>query len=45
VRLYLCRCRRLHPHHFPAYAPELNPDEHVWTQTRQTLANSTPADH
>lgn len=43
VRLYLRRCRRLHLHHFPAYAPELNPDEHVWTQTKQTLANSTPA--
>ena len=27
VRMYLHRCRRLHLHHFPAYAPELNPDE------------------
>src|ERR1019366_1560906 len=43
VRMYLRRCRRLHLHHFPAYAPELNPDEHVWTQAKQTLANSTPA--
>jgi transposase len=43
VRLYLRRGRRLHLHHFPAYAPELNPDEHVWTQAKQTLANSTPA--
>ena len=43
VRLYLRRCRRLHLHHFPAYALELNPDEHFWTQTKQTLANSTPA--
>jgi transposase len=43
VRQYLHRCRRLHLHHFPAYAPELNPDEHVWTQTKQTLANTTPA--
>jgi transposase len=43
VRRYLRRCRRLHLHHFPAYAPELNPDEHVWTQTKHTLANSTPA--
>jgi transposase len=43
VRLYLRRCCRLHLHHFPTYAPELNPDEHVWTQAKQTLANSTPA--
>lgn len=43
VRMYLRRCRRLQLHHFPAYAPELNPDEHVWTQAKQTLANSTPA--
>lgn len=43
VRMYLRRCRRLHLHHFPAYAPELNPDEHVWTQAKHALANSTPA--
>jgi transposase len=43
VRLYLRRCRRLHLRHFPAYAPELIPDEHVWAQTKQTLANSTLA--
>ncbi len=43
VRLYLCRCRRLHLHHFPAYAPELNPDEQIWTQSKRALANSTPA--
>jgi putative transposase len=43
VRRYLCRCHRLHLHHFPSYAPELNPDEHIWTQTKQALANSTPA--
>jgi|CZKI01.1.fsa_nt_gi transposase len=42
VRLYLCRCRRFHLHHFPAYASELNPEEQVWTQTNQALANSTP---
>jgi len=33
---------QLHLHQFPAYAPELNPDEHVWTQIKQALANSTP---
>lgn len=43
IRQYLGRGHRLHLHHFPAYAPELNPDEHVWTQAKQTLGNSTPA--
>jgi putative transposase len=43
VHQYLSRCRRLHLHYFPAYAPELNPDEHVWSQTKQAIANSTPA--
>jgi len=33
---------RLQIHRFPAYAPELNPDEHVWTQAKQALANGTP---
>lgn len=42
VRGYLGRCRRLHLHHFPTYAPELNPDEQIWTQTKHALANSTP---
>jgi transposase len=42
VRHYLQRCRRLYVHRFPAYAPELNPDEHIWTQAKQALANSTP---
>jgi transposase len=29
---------------FPAYAPELNPDEYVWTQSKRYLANGTPKD-
>jgi putative transposase len=33
---------RLHPHFFPAYAPELNPAEHVWNQTGARLANRAP---
>lgn len=35
---------RLRIEHFPAYAPELNPDEGVWCQAKQKLANSCPKD-
>ena len=35
---------RLRIKHFPAYAPELNPDEGVWSQSKQKLANSCPKD-
>jgi transposase len=38
--------RRRHPrlrvHHFPSYAPELNPDELVWAYTKRALANGRP---
>jgi len=44
TRQALRRCHRLSLHRFPAYAPELNPDEHIWTQTKQALANSTHED-
>jgi transposase len=41
----LCqRHPRLHVEHFPSYAPELNPDEGVWTLAKRTLANSQPDD-
>ena len=33
---------RLHLEHFPAYAPELNPDEGVWSLAKRELANSCP---
>jgi len=36
-------CRRhgrLHLERFPAYAPELNPEEYVWTQTKQKVSNA-----
>jgi transposase len=36
--------RRLHIEHFPAYAPELNPDEGVWSLAKRALANSCPDD-
>jgi len=33
---------RLHIENFPSYAPELNPDEAVWSQAKRKLANSCP---
>jgi hypothetical protein len=38
------RHRRLHIEHFPSYAPEINPDEGVWSLTKRTLANGRPDD-
>ncbi len=41
--------RRTHPrwlfHRFPGYAPELNPDEFVWTHLTGAIANSVPTDN
>lgn len=38
-----CRLhRRLHLERFPAYAPELNPEEYVWTQTKRKVSNTCP---
>ena len=34
--------RRLHLERFPAYAPELNPEEYVWAQTKRTVSNTCP---
>jgi transposase len=42
VTAFLGRHRRLHAHRFPAYAPELNPDEFVWTKFKHDLANGAP---
>jgi transposase len=33
---------RLHLEKFPSYAPELNPDEGVWSLTKRDLANGVP---
>jgi transposase len=42
---HFCRSYpRLHLERFPAYAPELNPDEGVWNQLDNTLANGRPDD-
>jgi transposase len=35
---------RLHVAFFPAYAPELNPDESVWHRAKAALANGRPDD-
>ena len=35
---------RLRIEYFPAYAPELNPDEGVWALTKRQLANGRPND-
>lgn len=41
--LKLCaRFPRLHLESFPPYAPELNPDEGVWTILKRSLANTRP---
>jgi transposase len=36
--------RRLQVEYFPSYAPELNPDEGVWSLAKRELANSSPRD-
>jgi transposase len=36
--------RRLRIEHFPSCAPELNPDEGVWSLAKRDLANSCPKD-
>jgi putative transposase len=44
VQQFIARRRRLHIEWFPAYAPELNPAEHVWNQNDSALANGSPSD-
>jgi transposase len=41
VRDFLTKHPGLHVERFPKYAPELNPAEHVWTQSKRRLANSS----
>lgn len=39
----LCRkYERLHLEAFPPYAPDLNPDEGVWSQAKKSMANGRP---
>jgi transposase len=42
IRAFLRRQRRLYVERFPAYAPELNPDEGVWRHCKAALANGRP---
>ncbi len=42
VRALCAAYPRLHLEAFPAYAPELNPDEGVWTLAKGALANGRP---
>lgn len=42
IRAFLQRHPRLHVESFPAYAPELNPDEQVWTHYKRELSNGRP---
>ena len=44
VCAFLARHPRLHTERFPGYAPELNPDEFVWTHLKRAVANSVPDD-
>ena len=44
LRQLLQQHPRLHIEHFPSYAPELNPDEGVWSLAKRALANSCPHD-
>lgn len=42
VKIYLAHRPRVSLEWFPAYAPELNPAEHVWNQNDSALANGAP---
>lgn len=42
IRKFCKRYKRLYLEPFPPYAPELNPDEGVWAQAKNTLANGRP---
>ena len=42
VQAFLHRYPRVQAEYFPAYAPELNPAEYVWTRVDDALANGTP---
>ena len=39
VQAFLRRHPRVQAHRLPGYAPELNPDEFVWTQAKRELSN------
>jgi transposase len=44
VKEFLRQNQRLHTYRFPAYTPQVNPDEFVWTKAKNSLANGCPKD-
>lgn len=42
IRDFCGQCKRLHLEALPPYAPELNPDEGVWSQAKESMANGRP---
>jgi len=42
VQQFLSEHSRIHLEYLPGYAPELNPDEGVWSATKTELANGRP---
>ncbi|MBI4801752.1 MAG: transposase [Elusimicrobia bacterium] len=44
VKDFVGKHPRLQTFRFPSYAPELNPDEHVWRNLKRAVANSVPED-
>ena len=44
VKRFLKKHPSIRAYTFPAYAPELNPDEFVWAQMKRSVANGVPYD-
>jgi transposase len=44
IEQFLDKHPRLRIEYFPSYAPQLNPDEGVWSLAKRELANSCPKD-
>ncbi len=42
IREFCGKYKRLHLEALPPYAPELNPDEGVWSQAKESMANGRP---
>ena len=44
IEQFLDKHPRLRIEYFPSYAPQLNPDEGIWSLAKRELANSCPKD-
>jgi len=42
VTEFITKHPRLHVYNFPAYAPEVNPTEGVWAQSKESTAGTAP---